>query len=153
MTTGQGFDLHPLAAQDITDIWTYIADEVRKRPAVFERKSLPSFAPWCQSRPQTPGPDFASSAFYRGARIPDCLRAGGKASVGCRGDARTAQSPRDGRYPARQGITPSPRHVTQRAFCDRLPGTVADAPGGITSEYPTIRPERGGRFPQRRPRR
>ena len=27
MTAGQGFDLHPLAAQDITDIWTYIADD------------------------------------------------------------------------------------------------------------------------------
>jgi toxin ParE1/3/4 len=25
MTAGQGFDLHPLAAQDITDIWEYIA--------------------------------------------------------------------------------------------------------------------------------
>ncbi len=27
MTAGRGFDLHPLAAQDITDIWTYIADD------------------------------------------------------------------------------------------------------------------------------
>jgi antitoxin ParD1/3/4 len=27
MTAGLGFDLHPLAAQDITDIWTYIADD------------------------------------------------------------------------------------------------------------------------------
>ena len=27
MTAGQGFDLHPLAAQDITDIWEYIADD------------------------------------------------------------------------------------------------------------------------------
>jgi plasmid stabilization system protein ParE len=27
MTAGPGFDLHPLAAQDITDIWTYIADD------------------------------------------------------------------------------------------------------------------------------
>jgi len=27
MTAGQGFDLHPLAAQDITDIWTYIAED------------------------------------------------------------------------------------------------------------------------------
>ena len=26
MTAGQGFDLHPLAAQDITGIWTYVAD-------------------------------------------------------------------------------------------------------------------------------
>jgi plasmid stabilization system protein ParE len=25
MTAGQGFDLHPLAAQDITEIWEYIA--------------------------------------------------------------------------------------------------------------------------------
>jgi antitoxin ParD1/3/4/toxin ParE1/3/4 len=25
MTAGRRFDLHPLAAQDITDIWTYIA--------------------------------------------------------------------------------------------------------------------------------
>jgi len=30
MTAGQGFDLHPLAAQDITDIWTYIADDSPK---------------------------------------------------------------------------------------------------------------------------
>ena len=27
MATEQGFALHPLAAQDITDIWTYIADD------------------------------------------------------------------------------------------------------------------------------
>ena len=27
MTTGRGFDLHPLAARDITEIWTYIADD------------------------------------------------------------------------------------------------------------------------------
>lgn len=27
MNLGQGFDLHPLAAQDITDIWTFIADD------------------------------------------------------------------------------------------------------------------------------
>jgi antitoxin ParD1/3/4/toxin ParE1/3/4 len=27
MTAGQGFDLHPLAAQDITDIWECIADD------------------------------------------------------------------------------------------------------------------------------
>jgi len=27
MTPGQGFELHPLAAQDITYIWTYIADD------------------------------------------------------------------------------------------------------------------------------
>ena len=26
MTAGQGFDLHPLAAQDITDIWTSLAE-------------------------------------------------------------------------------------------------------------------------------
>jgi antitoxin ParD1/3/4/toxin ParE1/3/4 len=27
MAAGQGFDPHPLAAQDITDIWEYIADD------------------------------------------------------------------------------------------------------------------------------
>ncbi len=27
MTGGRGFDLHPLAAQDITDIWEYIAND------------------------------------------------------------------------------------------------------------------------------
>jgi len=27
MSAGQGFDLHPLAAQDITDIWRFIADD------------------------------------------------------------------------------------------------------------------------------
>jgi plasmid stabilization system protein ParE len=27
VTAGQGFDLHPLAARDITDIWTYIAED------------------------------------------------------------------------------------------------------------------------------
>jgi plasmid stabilization system protein ParE len=27
MTVGQGFDLHPLAAQDIIDIWTFIAED------------------------------------------------------------------------------------------------------------------------------
>lgn len=27
MTAGEGFDLHPLAAQDITDVWEYIADD------------------------------------------------------------------------------------------------------------------------------
>ncbi len=25
--TARGFDLHPLAAQDIVDIWTYISDD------------------------------------------------------------------------------------------------------------------------------
>jgi len=28
MATEQGFALHPLAPQDITDIWTYIADDI-----------------------------------------------------------------------------------------------------------------------------
>jgi hypothetical protein len=73
-----------------------------------------------------------------------------KPVVGCRGDARTSQPPRDGRYPGRPGLIPLPHRVKQRAFCDTLPGTVADATGGIASEYPTIRPERGERFPQRR---
>lgn len=27
MTVSRGFSLHPLAARDITDIWTYIADD------------------------------------------------------------------------------------------------------------------------------
>jgi plasmid stabilization system protein ParE len=27
MSAGSGFDLHPLAAQDITDVWEYIAEE------------------------------------------------------------------------------------------------------------------------------
>ena len=27
MTAGQGFELHPLAAQDILEIWKYIADD------------------------------------------------------------------------------------------------------------------------------
>jgi plasmid stabilization system protein ParE len=27
VTTGRGFDLHPLAARDITEIWAYIADD------------------------------------------------------------------------------------------------------------------------------
>jgi plasmid stabilization system protein ParE len=27
MTAGPGFELHPLAAKDIADIWTYIADD------------------------------------------------------------------------------------------------------------------------------
>jgi plasmid stabilization system protein ParE len=27
MSGGRGFDLHPLAAEDITDIWSYIADD------------------------------------------------------------------------------------------------------------------------------
>lgn len=27
MTVGRGFKLHPLAAQDIADIWTYIASD------------------------------------------------------------------------------------------------------------------------------
>jgi plasmid stabilization system protein ParE len=27
MSEGQGFDLHPLAAQDITDIWEFIAED------------------------------------------------------------------------------------------------------------------------------
>jgi plasmid stabilization system protein ParE len=30
MTAGRGFALHPLAARDITDIWTYIADDSRQ---------------------------------------------------------------------------------------------------------------------------
>jgi len=27
MSAGEGFDLHPLAAQDITDIWEFIAED------------------------------------------------------------------------------------------------------------------------------
>lgn len=27
MSTAEGFDLHPLAAQDITDIWEFIAED------------------------------------------------------------------------------------------------------------------------------
>jgi plasmid stabilization system protein ParE len=27
MTAGRGFDLHPLAAQDIIDLWTFIAND------------------------------------------------------------------------------------------------------------------------------
>ena len=40
MTLGQGFDLHPLAAQDITDIWTFIADDSPHAAGRFREEIL-----------------------------------------------------------------------------------------------------------------
>jgi hypothetical protein len=45
MTGGPGFALHPLAAQDITEIWEYMAEDSPLRLAVSGRKySMPSAA-------------------------------------------------------------------------------------------------------------
>jgi plasmid stabilization system protein ParE len=40
MNPGQGFDLHPLAAQDITDIWTFIADNSPHAAGRFREQIL-----------------------------------------------------------------------------------------------------------------
>jgi len=40
MTAGPGFDLHPLAAKDITDIWTYIADDSPPAPRGVREEML-----------------------------------------------------------------------------------------------------------------
>ena len=75
-------------------------------PTASYWKFLTPFAP-CSispSGPQTPRPHLTASALHFGSRIPDSLRAGGKAPVGCRSHARTAQPPRDGRNPQRQRI-------------------------------------------------
>src|ERR1017187_8118667 len=94
MTAGQGFDLHPLAAQDITGIWTYIADDSpqaarRAREEILAAiRALVPFPNLGHKRPDL------TSRPLRFTVVRECLCAGGKASVDCRGDARTAQPPR-----------------------------------------------------------
>jgi plasmid stabilization system protein ParE len=40
MTAGRGFDLHPLAAQDITEIWSFIADRSPRGARVVREEIL-----------------------------------------------------------------------------------------------------------------
>ena len=81
MTVGRGFELHPLAAQDITGIWTYIAEDspqaARRVREGGHTGRYSRIGVLSQSRSPTSGPDFATSAFCRGTRIPDRLHAGG----------------------------------------------------------------------------
>jgi plasmid stabilization system protein ParE len=57
MKAAQGFDLHPLAARDIVDIWTYIADENpraarRVREDLLDAiRALVPFPDQCHTRP------------------------------------------------------------------------------------------------------
>ena len=76
MNAGQGFAFHPLAAQDITDIWEYIAADIpfaarRVREEIYganSRRRLVS-----QHRPHTPRPHLTALALHSGARISDRL--------------------------------------------------------------------------------
>jgi len=49
MSAGQGFDLHPLAARDITDIWEFIAADNPLAAAVSGKTSSTLSEPWCLS--------------------------------------------------------------------------------------------------------
>jgi plasmid stabilization system protein ParE len=40
MIAGRGFDLHPLAAQDISDIWSYIAEDSPRAARRFREEIL-----------------------------------------------------------------------------------------------------------------
>lgn len=46
MSTGQGFVLHPQAAQDITDIWEFLAEENPQAARRVREDILPSVR-WC----------------------------------------------------------------------------------------------------------
>ena len=61
MSAGQGFVLHPLAAQDITDIWEIIAEDNPLLPAVSAKTSWTLSARWCLFPIKaTGGPDLTS---------------------------------------------------------------------------------------------
>jgi len=87
MIAGQGFNLHPLAAQDITAIWTFIAEDSpqaarRVRVEILEAvRAVVRFPHQGHRRP-----DLTSRPlrFTFSARISDRLRAGREASVGQR---------------------------------------------------------------------
>jgi plasmid stabilization system protein ParE len=90
-----GYDFHPEARFDLDEIWEFIradnldaADRLTAEILAAIRALVP-FPNKCG--PQAPGPHRTALALHCGARIPDCLRAGGKAPMGYRRHARTAQ--------------------------------------------------------------
>ena len=89
-----GYDFHPEARFDLDEIWEYIrADNLDASDRVIagnpcRHSRLSAFS---QCWPQPTRPHIAAPALHFGARISDCLRAGRKAPLGGRGDARSAQ--------------------------------------------------------------
>lgn len=79
MTAGQGSDLHPLATQDINDIWAYIADDSpqaarRVREEILAAiRALVSFPNVGHKRPDLTSLPLRFSVVreYRIAYVPD----------------------------------------------------------------------------------
>src|SRR5436305_4525362 len=96
-----GYALHPAAFGDLNDIRDYIAQEDPDAADRVILEILTPFAALClflirgiDARTSVRG--LCGSLLYVNTY---CLRTGGKALVGCRGDARTPEPARYGRDP------------------------------------------------------
>jgi plasmid stabilization system protein ParE len=107
MTVGRGFDLHPLAAQDIIDLWTFIANDSpqaarRVREDILDAiRALVPFPNQGHKRPDLTQRPLRFTVVHE---YLICLRSRRETSVGDGSDARTAQPSRDGRDPQRQRV-------------------------------------------------
>jgi plasmid stabilization system protein ParE len=78
MNAEHGFALHPFAAQDITEIWEYIAED---NPSAARRvreellRSIRGLVPFPNQGHKRPDLTGRPLRFTSGARISDCLRA------------------------------------------------------------------------------
>jgi plasmid stabilization system protein ParE len=78
MSEEPGYVLHPLAAQDITEIWEYIAADnplAARRVREELHTRIRALVPFPNQGLQTPAAYVTSLALRSCARLPDCLRA------------------------------------------------------------------------------
>lgn len=89
-------DFHPEVRRDLDEILDFIAtddSEAADRLIAEMVGAIDALVPFPRvgrKRPDLPRPHRTAPAFHFGARILDCRRAGGKAALGCRRDARKA---------------------------------------------------------------
>ena len=79
MTADEGFELHPGAALDITDIWEFIAKDnalAARRVREDIQDAIRKLVPFPHQGPSTNGSHFAPAAFSDCPQLPYRLRAG-----------------------------------------------------------------------------
>jgi antitoxin ParD1/3/4/toxin ParE1/3/4 len=95
VTAERGSALHPLAAQDITEIWKYIAADnplAARRVREEIHSAIRALVPFPRQGRERPDLTSRALRFILVREYLIALCAGGKAVVGCRGHARKAQS-------------------------------------------------------------
>jgi plasmid stabilization system protein ParE len=103
MNGEEGFALHPLTAQDILEIWQYIADDNplaarRVREEIHNRiRELVSLPSRCLHKVTGVRTLHRVRCCSRGPRLFDCLRAEREALVGCGGNTWTPKPASSGR--------------------------------------------------------